>query len=85
QGDKMPEQLRTEVAEKSSAVKRALDANDTEAMKSTVQELQQAMMAVGQAVYGGEAGGPGPQEPGTNGEGGSGSPSGTVEGEYREV
>jgi molecular chaperone DnaK len=86
QGDKMPEQLRTQVAEKSSAVKRALDANDTAGMKTAMEELQQAMMAVGQAVYGGGGGAPGePQEPGANGQGGPGSPSGTVEGEYREV
>ena len=31
QGDKMPEQVRIQVAEKSSAVKRALDANDVDA------------------------------------------------------
>jgi molecular chaperone DnaK len=87
QGDKMPENLRVQVAEKSSAVKRALDANDTEGMKSAMEELQQAMMAVGQAVYGGgEGAGPAqPEEPGANGQGGPGSPSGTVEGEYREV
>src|SRR5438552_1600940 len=87
QGDKMPEQLRTQVAEKSSAVKRALDANDTEGMKTAMEELQQAMMAVGQAVYGaGEGAAPSePSEPGANGQGGPGSPSGTVEGEYREV
>src|SRR5919202_702636 len=86
QGDKMPEQLRIQVAEKSSAVKRALDANDTEGMRTAMEELQQAMMAVGQAVYGsGAAAGSAPGEPGANGQGGPGSPSGTVEGEYREV
>src|SRR5438445_4972722 len=87
QGDKMPEPLRIQVAEKSSAVKRALDANDVEAMKTSLEELQQAMMAVGQAVYGaGEGAAPSePSEPGANGQGGPGSPSGTVEGEYREV
>src|SRR5437870_5687548 len=81
QGDKMPEQLRIQVAEKSSAVKRALDANDLETMKAALDELQQAMMAVGQAVYGG---GPtdAPKEPGSDGQGGGpGSPQGTVEGE----
>ncbi|HLZ26135.1 MAG TPA: molecular chaperone DnaK [Chloroflexota bacterium] len=86
QGDKMPEPLRIQVAEKSSAVKRALDAGDVETMKTALEELQQAMMAVGQAVYGG--GSPtedGPAEPGSNGQGGPGSPQGTVEGEYREV
>src|SRR5467141_247431 len=35
QGDKIPEPVRIQVAEKSSAVKRALDANDLEAMKTS--------------------------------------------------
>src|SRR3981081_1982719 len=86
QGDKIPEPARVQVAEKSSAVKRALDANDLEAMKTALEELQQAMMAVGQAAYGGTPSEPG--EPGHNGQGGQGgpgSPQGTVEGEYREV
>jgi L1 cell adhesion molecule like protein len=82
----MPENLRSQVAEKSSAVKRALDANDVEGMKTSLEELQQAMMAVGQAVYGGgpDAGAPG-QGPDGQGGGGPEAPSGTVEGEYREV
>ncbi len=84
QGDKMPENLRTQVAEKSSAVKRALDANDIDGMKTAMEELQQAMMAVGQAVYGGGADG-GPSEPGQDRHSGPETPSGTVEGEYREV
>jgi molecular chaperone DnaK len=85
QGDKMPENLRTQVAEKSSAVKRALDANDMDGMKSAMEELQQAMMAVGQAVYGAGADG-GETPPGEDGHGGGPeAPSGTVEGEYREV
>jgi molecular chaperone DnaK len=86
QGDKIPEPARVQVAEKSSAVKRAMDANDLEAMKTALEELQQAMMAVGQAAYGGTPSEPG--EPGQNGQGGQGgpgSPQGTVEGEYREV
>src|SRR5437660_2672312 len=74
QGDKMPEQLRTQLAEKSSAVKRALDANDLDGMKSALEELQQSMMAVGQAVYGGGQGEPG--EPGPDGHGGAGGPGG---------
>jgi molecular chaperone DnaK len=85
QGDKMPENLRTQVAEKSSAVKRAHDANDIDGMKSAMEELQQAMMAVGQAVYGAGADG-GETPPGGDGQGGGPeAPSGTVEGEYREV
>jgi molecular chaperone DnaK len=85
QGDKIPEQARIELAEKSSAVKRALDANDVDGMRTTLQELQQAMLAVGQAAYAGGEGEAG-QEPGGNGQGESGpKEQGTVEGEYREV
>jgi molecular chaperone DnaK len=85
QGDKIPEQARVQLAEKSSAVKRALDANDTAAMRTALQELQQAMMAVGQAAYGGQPGEPGATPDGHGQEGGPGSAQGTVEGEYREV
>jgi molecular chaperone DnaK len=83
QGASLPEQVRAQVAEKSAAVKRALDANDVAAMRSTMQELQQALMAVGQAVYGGNGHAP----DGSNGSNGPGTPTpeGAVEGEYREV
>jgi molecular chaperone DnaK len=84
QGDNIPEPVRVQVAEKSSAVKRALDANDQDGMRTALQELQQAMLAVGQAAYGGGQAEPG-QTPGENGQGGPGTPEGTVEGEYREV
>jgi len=86
QGDKIPADVRSQLAEKSSAVKRALDANDADGMRSAMQELQQAMMAVGQAAYGGAPGEPGETPPGEDGhDGGPGSAQGTVEGEYREV
>ncbi len=85
QGDKLPEAVRTTLAEKSSAVKRAHDAGDVDGMRTTLGELQQAMMAVGQAAYGAQA--ESPESPGSNGQGGAagGTPEGTVEGEYREV
>src|SRR6202048_3968753 len=80
QGATLPEQVRSQVAEKSAALKRALDANDLNAMRSAMQELQQAMLAVGQAAYGGGNGHQGP-----DGQGGTPTPEGAVEGEYREV
>jgi molecular chaperone DnaK len=86
QGDKIPEQTRIQVAEKSSAVKRALDANDADAMRTALQELQQAMLAVGQAAYGGGPSEPGSADGGAGHDGtGPGTSEGTVEGEYREV
>src|SRR3984893_4017597 len=80
QGATLSEQVRSQVADKSAAVKRALDANDVSAMRSAMQELQQAMMAVGQAAYGGGNGHAGP-----DGQDGTPTPEGAVEGEYREV
>jgi molecular chaperone DnaK len=79
QGANLPEQVRNDVAEKSAALKRALDANDLEGMRRALQALQQSMMAVGQAAYGGGDGHAGP-----NGSGAQ-TPEGAVEGEYREV
>jgi molecular chaperone DnaK len=84
QGDKLAEHVRAELAEKSSAVKRALDANDADAMRSALEALQRAMLTAGQSVYGTPQGGPS-ETPGTNGHSGSPTPEGTVEGEYREV
>src|SRR3982074_3815240 len=59
QAASLPEQVRSQVAEKSAAVKRALDANDVDGMRSAMQDLQQAMLAVGQAAYGGNGSGNG--------------------------
>jgi molecular chaperone DnaK len=79
QGSSIPESVRNDVAEKSAALKRALDANDLDGMRREMQALQQAMLAVGQAAYGGGNGR-------GNGDGtGSPTPEGAVEGEYREV
>jgi molecular chaperone DnaK len=84
QGDKLPEHLRAQLAEQSSAVKRALDANDVNAVGSALEALQRTMMSVGQSAYGTPQGGPS-ESPSSNGHGGSPTPEGTVEGEYRDV
>ena len=81
QGAQLPEQVRSQVAERSAALQRALDAGDVSGMRQAMQELQQAMMAVGQAAYAGGQPGPG----GGDGREGSQTPEGAVEGEYREV
>jgi molecular chaperone DnaK len=84
QGDKLPEPVRVQLAEKSSAVKRALDGGNVDGIQSALQDLQQALLSVGQAAYGTPQAGSS-ETPGTNGHGGSPTPEGTVEGEYREV
>jgi molecular chaperone DnaK len=83
QGANLPEHVRTDVAEKSAAVKRALDANDVRGMREAMQQLQQALLAVGQAAYAGTASQAG--SGGRDGRSGAETPEGTVEGEYREV
>ncbi len=85
QGDKLSEEVRGTLAAKSAGVKRALEANDVEGMRTALNELQQAMMAVGQAAYGAQAGAPGEPPGGAEGRAAGGTPEGTVEGEYREV
>jgi len=76
-GEKIPADIKTKVEEKVAALKEAIAADDTEKMKSAQEELQQEVMAMGQAVYsqaGGDAGAGGPPPPGAEGPGGAGGP-----------
>jgi molecular chaperone DnaK len=86
--DKVPDDLKTEIAEKIAAVRTALEGEDTEQIASASGELQESMQKVGQIVYsqagGGEGGAPPPPGDGMGGDG-EGPPEGTVEGEFREV
>jgi molecular chaperone DnaK len=85
--DKIPEDLNKEVEEKVSAVRSNLQGKDIDAIKSSMEALNQSMQKLGQIVYGqqqqGEQGAstpPGDEMPPSEEEGES-----TVEGEYREV
>ena len=81
--DKIPDDLKTEIEGKISAVRTALQGQDAGQIKSAVDELQTAVQKVGEAVYsraGGEEGGQPPDE-----EPGEKPPEDTVEGEFREV
>ena len=93
-GDKVPADARMDVESKVNALRDAMKGREVEPIKRKVQELQDALMKLGQAAYAG-AGTPPPSggfggDGGTGGDGGAsgGSSSGgsdTVEGEYREV
>lgn len=78
-GDKVPAQLRTEVEQKVSAVREALNGSDTARLRQRKDELQQVLQQVGAAAYqqGGETPPPGAGPESTD--------DGTVEGEFREV
>ena len=82
-GDKIPDDVKQEIEGKIAAVKSALQEKNLDSIRSTMQELSQAMQKVGASVY---------QQPGQPPPGGEQGPTdkkpgeeGTVEGEFREV
>ena len=93
--ENIPEDLKTEVEGKVAALRSALQNNDVARIESTVNELQESLQKVGQAVYSqsGAAAGAAPDDtpgdgtpppPGSDGSG-STDDDDTVEGKFREV
>ena len=84
--DAVPADLKEELEGKIAQLREALQGQDTALINQRVQELQESLQKVGQAVYS-QAGGPPPgSDP--NDPGGfdpEPPPEGTIEGEYREV
>jgi len=61
-GDKVPADVKQPVQEKIDQLKKQVEANDTEAMKATMQQLEELLMKIGQSVYqqqGAQQGAPG--------------------------
>jgi molecular chaperone DnaK len=88
--DKIPADLNKEIEGKIAAVKSALQGQDINAVRRTMQELNDALQKVGQAVYGRGQQQQQPPPPPPPPGGGSqpppkGGDEGTVEGEFREV
>ena len=89
--DKVPEDLKTDVEAKIADVKSAIEADDADRMRTSVDALSASLSKIGEAVYGAAgAGEPGPDgfAGGPSGEAGGapgGAEEGTVEGEFREV
>jgi molecular chaperone DnaK len=89
-GERVPAELRGEVESRVAAVRSALQSGaGVEALRRAMEELNQSLSRLGQAVYSGAgtAGGPGGQGPsgGSGPSGGQQPPPGTIEGEFREV
>lgn len=84
EGDKIPDDIKSEVTEKKDALKEVLAATDADSSKLKVasDELQASLLKVGQQMYSG-AGSSG--TPGGAGGASGGTPDDTVEGEFREV
>ncbi len=85
-GDKVPADVRSEIEGKVAAVRSALQGQDVQRMRSTAQELGEALQKMGASMY--QQAGPTPP-PGAEGQAGQGPQTppeeGTVEGEFREV
>lgn len=83
--DKIPEELKKEVEEKIASVRSALQGQDNEILKKSVQELTEATQKIGASVY--KQPGQENQETGSSqgSEEGGENDEDTVEGEFREV
>lgn len=90
-GDKVPAEARMDVEGKVNALRDVMKGRDIDPIKRKIDELQQALMKLGESAYAG-AGTPPPGggfDGGSNGAGGApggdGRTDDAVEGEYREV
>ena len=80
--DKVPEELKTQIESKVTGLKEALEANNDELIKSSLDDLQQTLQELGNAIYSQEE--PNDTEDTSTDENKSDDDD-TVEGEYREV
>ena len=83
--DKVPQDLKEEVEGKIATLKRAIEANNVAEMQTAMTDLNNSVQKLGQAVYGQQAGGASPGDPGMGGSDDGGDGGDTVEGEFREV
>jgi len=89
-GDKASPSDRNKIETQIHSLKETMHGEDTSRIRAQISELQQAMMALGQAMYGGPTGpsgaGPSSYKPGGNGNG-HGEPRGedVVDGEYQKM
>jgi molecular chaperone DnaK len=83
QGDKVPDNVRTDVESKVEALKKAIDGSDVGAIRQRTEELGQALQQMGAAMYQG-AGPSAPPPPGGEGEPPAGDED-VVEGEFSET
>ena len=76
--DAIPEDLKSEVQGKIAAVRSALQNNDIARIETTLNELQESLQKVGQAVYSQTGAGPGQQQPPPGADPGSTQPTPTT-------
>jgi molecular chaperone DnaK len=87
QGDKVSSELKSEIESKVEAVKKALEQDNIEGIKSTTTDLSQSLQKIGAEMYGAAGGAP-PGDQAGGSEAGSGErrdDDDVVEGDYREA
>jgi molecular chaperone DnaK len=86
-GDQLPSELKLELDDQAQAIRRALENNDTNALRSATERLERAMERAQseRAAPVGAAAGGGGSATGAGSDSDEGVPPGTVEGEFREV
>jgi molecular chaperone DnaK len=80
-GDRLPADLKSEAEGRVAALRSAMQSSDTAGIRRAMDDLNQTLQRLGQAVYSGVGSTPGGGTP----PGGPSGPAGTVEGEFREV
>ena len=87
QGEGAPQELKQEVESKVAALRSAIQQNDVPLMQTGMNDLNNALQRLGQAVYSQTGAAPQEQDPSEGSDPGSqgDQPGGTVEGEYREI
>ncbi|MFA5375299.1 MAG: molecular chaperone DnaK [Dehalococcoidia bacterium] len=88
QGDKIPADLKQKAEDKIKSVRDAINANNVDDIKRTMQELSDILQQIGAAIYQqgqGQQQGPGAGAPPPPPGGNKPPDDGTVEGEFREV
>src|SRR4051812_38684710 len=76
-GDRLPAELKSEAEGRVAAVRSAMQSSDTAGIRRAMEDLNGTLQQLGEAAYSGAGS--------AAGAGSSGAPSGTVEGEFREV
>jgi molecular chaperone DnaK len=82
-GDRVPENLRTEITEQANQLRQTMSRDDIQAIRRETEQLQNSMNNVSQQAQ--QAGGPPPGPDQDQGQGPSGEDDDVVEGEFREA
>jgi len=85
QGDKVPDDVRTDVESKVEALKKVIDGSDVDTIRRLTEELGEALQQMGAAMYQQDAGAEAPPPPGGESEPSGDGDEDVIEGEFSEA